>query len=235
MDLALAIIFMCFGAISLVAFLLQKVKKYTLIETFTKTITSMFFIAVAGVGLFKNGQYVLAKLVIFGLFCGLLGDIALELKYVYPKDDKLYSYAGFILFAMGHVFFMLGLYLNYFKGNNPLYIIIPLVVGLLVSVVNILMEKPMKLHYGELKIISLVYGFFLFSFIGTAFSMFLLNGFKDITIALILGGAVLFAISDLVLSGTYFGKGKDRPVDLVVNSVLYYIAQNLIAFSLFLI
>ena len=42
MDLALAIIFMCFGAISLVAFLLQKVKKYTLIETFTKTITSMF-------------------------------------------------------------------------------------------------------------------------------------------------------------------------------------------------
>ena len=45
-------------------------------------------------------------------------------------------------------------------------------------------------------------------------------------------GAVLFALSDLVLSGTYFGVGKDRPADLIANYLLYYPAQYLIALSL---
>ena len=34
------------------------------------------------------------------------------------------------------------------------------------------------------------------------------------------------------LSGTYFGEGKERPVDFVLNYVFYYGAQFTIAFSL---
>ena len=46
-------------------------------------------------------------------------------------------------------------------------------------------------------------------------------------------GGVLFAVSDLILCGTYLGKGKERPVDLISNAVTYYAAQYIIAFSLF--
>ena len=45
-------------------------------------------------------------------------------------------------------------------------------------------------------------------------------------------GSVLFALSDLVLSGTYFGVGKERPVDIASNYILYYAGQFLIALSL---
>jgi hypothetical protein len=45
-------------------------------------------------------------------------------------------------------------------------------------------------------------------------------------------GGVLFAVSDLVLSGTYFGKGHERPIDFILNYLTYYGAQFVIAFSL---
>jgi hypothetical protein len=45
-------------------------------------------------------------------------------------------------------------------------------------------------------------------------------------------GSILFAVSDLVLSGTYFGKGKDRPVDIIFNYLTYYPGQFLIAYAL---
>ena len=40
------------------------------------------------------------------------------------------------------------------------------------------------------------------------------------------------AVSDLILSGTYFGVGKERPVDLALNYLSYYPAQFLIASAL---
>jgi len=48
-------------------------------------------------------------------------------------------------------------------------------------------------------------------------------------------GGLLFTISDLILSGTYFGKGKERPVDIITNSVSYYAAQFVIALAMFFI
>ena len=49
---------------------------------------------------------------------------------------------------------------------------------------------------------------------------------------LIFIGGVLFVISDLILSGTYFGVGKNRPVDIITNHVSYYLAQFVIASSI---
>ena len=45
-------------------------------------------------------------------------------------------------------------------------------------------------------------------------------------------GGILFALSDLILSGTFFGEGKERSVDLILNYLTYYGGQFLIAFSL---
>ena len=94
-------------------------------------------------------------------------------------------------------------------------------------------EKPMKLNYGKMKVIVFVYGLLLFSMFGTAFSLYVLSGFKSLTLLLMSIGGCLFATSDLILSGTYFGKGKERAVDIATNVATYYAAQFIIAFSIF--
>lgn len=38
-----------------------------------------------------------------------------------------------------------------------------------------------------------------------------------------------------ILFGTYFSTGKDRPVDVITNHATYYIAQFIIATSIFFI
>ena len=63
-------------------------------------------------------------------------------------------------------------------------------------------------------------------------SLVIMYKFDNWTLNLMAIGGILFASSDLILSGTYFGIGKERPIDITINSVLYYIAQFAIAFSI---
>ena len=95
------------------------------------------------------------------------------------------------------------------------------------------LEKPLKLEYGKMKAAVAVYGLMLFSTVYVSGGLFLLYGGTALLIFFI--GSVLFALSDLVLSGTFFGTGKERPIDLASNYVLYYGGQYLIAFSLTLL
>lgn len=121
--------------------------------------------------------------------------------------------------------------MNYSKGS-ALYIILAIALDIILSVLTILMEKPLKLEYGKFKIISFCYALCLFG--SCSFGLFLAieNGFSIVPLNLFLIGAILFAISDLVLSGTYFGKGKERPIDFILNYTTYYAAQFIIALML---
>ena len=84
-----------------------------------------------------------------------------------------------------------------------------------------------------MKLIVFIYGVLLFSMFGSAFSLLVLYHFRAIPLILLTAGGALFAISDLILSGTYFGEGHEKPADIAINSVLYYFAQFAIAFSIF--
>ena len=48
------------------------------------------------------------------------------------------------------------------------------------------------------------------------------HGWRVPALNLLFAGGVLFALSDLVLSGTYFGEGKERPVDLILNYLNFH-------------
>ena len=235
LPLILIIIFICLGAVNLVFFLREKVKNYSVKAVMFKAIASLFFVAVAAVSLYVKGHHALAIFVTLGLFSGVLGDIWLDFKYVFKEHEVVFTYAGFIAFALGHACYITGMFLEFFNGQSPLYIILPLVGGLLISVLNLFIAKPMKLDYSGYKLISFIYGFSLFGMTLTALSLSIMMSFNSTTLIMMFSGGLLFTISDLILSGTYFGQGKERPVDIITNTVTYYAAQFVIALALFFI
>ena len=228
-----SIVLMCIAACLVVWYVISKCQKYDLKELFLKIAVSFLFLVVAIVSSFSSGKFTIFNvLVITGLLLGLLGDVFLDLKYVDKERELGYTYAGFIVFGIGHILFVTALCLNYYQSGGVLYIILPIVTSIILSVLTILLEKPLKLNYGKMKLISFCYAICLFGTV--AFSLFLSiqNGFQITSLTMFFIGSLLFAASDLVLSGTFFGEGKDRPIDFILNYSTYYSAQFVIAFLL---
>lgn len=228
--MTLCILLSAAGAAALAFYLAEKLRRYTLRAVLRKATVSVFFVAVALCGAFVSGGGILAPFVIGGLVMGLLGDVWLDLKYVFPEEDVTFTYAGFISFAVGHVLFITGMALQY--APPALWLIAPLAAALVLSLGNAAMEKPMKLNYGRYRAIVIVYGALLFATTLTALSLSIRCGWSEPALTLLFVGGVLFAASDLVLSGTYFGEGHERPIDLLLNYLTYYPAQFVIAWAL---
>ena len=227
------IVILVLGAICLSLFIIEKVRKTSVKSTMIKATTSFLFIALAAYSVYKNGNPPFGFFVIAGLAMGLLGDIWLGLKYVYKEHSRIYTFAGFSCFAVGHIFYIYGMMAKLPYPHDWYAYVIPVAFALLCGVAVIVLEKPLKYKYGEYKIISFVYGLLLFGMLATAAYLAISNKMQVASYNMLFIGGVLFAISDLILCGTYFGEGKDRPIDLISNSITYYVAQYLIAFSLF--
>jgi len=233
----MAIVFTALGGCALVPYIILRVKKRGLEGLLVKIGVSMCFILTAASPLLGEGAPLFPRLrfgVLAGLVCGLLGDILLDLKDMYPQHKDAYVFAGFTAFLVGHFFYVGGLWSAYGFSLKKLWI--AALAGLLLVVAVLLTEKPMKLRYGRFKGISLGYGFVLAFMVATAWSCYAFaGGGMDpgrITAMLMGIGGALFLASDMILSGTFFGKGFDKPVDYALNYTLYYGAQFLIAWSL---
>lgn len=231
-------IVLALGIIATVAFLVKRVKEGGVKAAMLKAFASTLFIGTgvaAAATVIGSEKFSFALLVIMGLVLGLMGDIWLDLKWVYPESNDTYTFAGFGAFMIGHFMFLAGLFIHYADFSQPLYIVIPAVLALLLGVGVVALEKPMKMVYGKFKAITGVYGFVLAFMTFLSGGLALMNGFKEMTLNFMFAGGVLFLISDLILSGTYFGEGKRRPVDIITNHVSYYAAQFVIASAILFI
>ena len=232
----LCIIFTVLGAAALVLYVSEKLRAFTPRAVLRKTLVSAFFVLTAIAATYATaakgsfGFFVTA-----GLVFGLFGDVWLDLKFVYPDDDEVWSRAGFRSFAIGHIFFMLGMVLNFADLSKPAYIIVPLLLGVVCGLGAVLSAPLMKLNYGKFKTISIVYGALLFGMTLLAGSLAMQHGWECKTLNMMFIGGILFAVSDLVLSGTYFGEGHDKPFDIIANYLSYYGAQFVIALSILFI
>lgn len=235
-------IFVCFffallaGLVFLCLFLKMRVKKCTAKAAAIKAVTSVMFIltsvcaALCVVERLNSTKILFPAFILMGLVCGLLGDIWLDLKFVYKSDERFHTFAGFFAFATGHLFYVIAIIFGVNEKISLPAFLCSLGIAVVAGLVIFCGEKVMQLNYGEYKIISTLYGAWMFFM--TAFSGFnaLFGGISNNKHLLVLTvGGVFFIISDLILSGTYFGEGKNRPVDIITNHVTYYIAQFIIA------
>ena len=233
--MVLCIILICVAVICLAIYLYEKIKEYSLKMVFIKAIVSLLFVAVGLYNSLKgfDGGDTYKIFIVLGLAFGLAGDIFLDLKYVYPDHDDVYTYLGFITFALGHVSFISGMIGAMPFKINLLYYFIPVILACGIATLILILEKPMKLVFGEMKVIVFIYSVFLFSMPLYALFFSIYSGFNNPFLIMMMIGGVLFAISDLILSQTYFGSYHEKPIDFVLNYLFYYSAQFVIAMSLF--
>ena len=219
------------GLAALCFFLKLRIKKCSAQATVSKAFVSVFFMLSWIVTAYVKSMPPFAAFVGAGLLLGLLGDIWLDLKFCYAPDNDFYTKMGFLSFAIGHVFYCAGVVFGVTKFK-PIAILPAAGVAVVAALVVYFGEKAMKLKYGASKIISTLYGAVLFFMAAFAFFAALFAGLKEnMNLVVMAIGGVLFVLSDLILSGAYFGEGKNRPVDIVTNHVLYYAAQFVIAAS----
>ncbi len=162
---------------------------------------------------------------LLGLVCGLLGDLYLAIRPLEKKEaDKCVINGGILYFSLGHIFYFIALLL---LGK---FSYLSLILGIVMTIVIYFGSQILKFEMGKAKIASLIYTFIIFMFVGQAVGF---AGFKDYNTfsVMILVGAILFSISDLILAPIYFKESYPKWM-IIINYITYYGAQLLIAASI---
>ena len=201
----------------------DRYKKGGISALYAKAAASLCFISTAFAATSANRDNIQFGLwVAFGLILGMVGDIWLDLKWIYLQDKDSYLYSGFISFLLGHICFNVAIYKSYrFTGKT---LAVSIGVSLLIAIGNILTEKLMKNHFGKFKFIVFLYTFFLALTMVSAIIAAIATGFEKVWVVMAVGG-VLFTLSDAVLSGMYFAENKNTKFNIFLNHILYYAAQ----------
>ena len=224
------------GLLAFVVFIIFRARQQRVIAVCIKGFVSLMFLLTGLLAfLFSNNPHTtFGVFILVGLFFGLLGDVFLDLKYIDLKRTHMFTVLGFSAFAFGHACYVSGLLINFFDfSSSILYIIIPSIISVLLTIVTLLMEKFSKIRYGNMKPFVVIYGLVLFFTVPIYFSASIQSGWQYVTLTIISVSLISFALSDLILNNTYFALGFDGPVYIVLNHSLYYIAQFAIAVSLF--
>ncbi len=167
----------------------------------------------------------LPKFVFLGLLFGALGDILLNLRFVFEKAGQKIFLAGIAAFLTGHILYLVALI--------PLSqsLIISIACGIIIAaiILTIIFKSfEVKLAF---KIFGIVYIGAVVLMTCIAIGNCITSGFELYTILYAIG-AVLFTISDVVLIFNTFGPTTKFSLR-ITNLSLYYFGQLFIASCLF--
>lgn len=249
------------GLVVVFLFLLFRDKFSSPLSIGLKTLASLLFVLTAVFSLLKVSKTetynvnnnVCYGLIIFGLVCGLIGDILLDLR-VYFKGlfkkqeiitDKSSTFTtyGISSFLLGHISYIAALCFLY--PDKLLFLLLSFIIGAAIMVTSQLLSlKVLKFNYEGHFPISTIYGIILATFLVYFIFLFCTTGF-NVGLLLLLIAAILFSGSDYLLSIMYFSPthkyelpGRKNPecrMNIVINHATYYIAQFLIALSIMFI
>ena len=210
-------------------FIIRRSFKKDVISLLLKTLSSICFVILGFCASLWAGNFERTGIIIIGLVFGMLGDIFLDLKYIDLPNTAAYTAAGFASFIFGHMFFI-----TFITNHNPEFAAgktAALIAGIAGGILIYTTPKLMKLNYGRFRLISAFYAAVLI-FITVYSGIKAINNTTYFTL-MFFTGLVCFLLSDLVLCEIYFGENKDTPLMSALNHSLYYIAQIMIAVSIF--
>jgi uncharacterized membrane protein YhhN len=225
-----SIIMTVLGAVTLTLFCIIRDENSSAKALLLKTLTSVFFILAGLFGL-SAGALSSGVLVIAGLLFGLIGDVLLDLKFIEKPNADLYTYGGMGSFLVGHVFYIAALLIVFGLGVGGTLISAAIALAL-AAVVVITTIKVMKYDYGKFLAPAAVYSVLLIFF--TVLSVYALIEKGGTAAILFTIGSIMFLVSDVILSMTYFG-GKKGKIYLITNHATYYAAQFIIALAVYFI
>lgn len=209
-----------------IVFILVELKKGGAAGVIAKSAASLCFVAL-GAAEMTRGDVRARILILFGLVCGLVGDILLGVFK--PDDERLGAYlpAGMTAFALEHAAVITAVSLV--CDFKPVYLVLSLIIGAVLAVLTVITEKKlMKFDFGVFTVPSLLYAFVLAS----ALVYYIIVTIKQPEFLTVTIGMILFFISDMVLSVMYFGgKSKSAPFT-AANLSTYYAGQILFAVSM---
>ena len=205
-------------------FIYVEKKEYYLPADVLKGIASLCFVIVGILGAVASGGSPYAWTVVGGLVLGAIADVLLNLRYVFEgKKAQLAFLVGIFVFFLGHIVYVVALSTRCEFLIPCIIIGIAAGIGLLIWIFNQI----------ECKMVFKIFGFFYVCTIAvmnvTAIGVLLTNPSLDSALFVI--GAVLFLISDILLTLNTFGP-EPTFTRRVANLMLYYLGQLLIALSL---
>lgn len=212
--------------LSLMVLLYFTYKPYKNFRGIFKTLTSLLFVSIAVSGYIEsNNNFTYFIFIFIGLVFSLLGDIFLIFEK--GKDSsmsKSFVY-GLLSFSIAHVFFSIAfIYLSYFSVYSIIF-------TLLLSVIALFSLKSIKAFdfKGAFRYVAFYSIVISFMFI-QSLTLYCYNSSTNPYILWVTIGALLFVLSDLILSFDYFHKNCPKFM-AVLNLLVYYMAQLLLALS----
>lgn len=234
--MTVSIVLLVLGALMSVVFIVSKVVNYSLKTIIFKTIASLFFVSL-GITCFvlnSSGHFYFKLFTVLGLFFGMLGDLLLGFKYITTKTQKVWILLGMFAFALGHISYITGLLIDFYVPGNVLFIILPFTLPVVFIVLYMLISRKVGINFGKGMLpFGLFYLYCLSTMVFTSICMVSLHQFSIPTLVMFFSGALCFGASDMMLTGAYFKPGKRSKTYMATYSVFYYVAQFVIAFSIF--
>lgn len=188
-----------------------------------KGTASLIFVVIGAMAAGAAKDASLARLVLIGLVFGAVGDVLLNLRFVFEKLGQKIFLAGIVAFLVGHI-----LYLAALVPKCESLAVCVLVGAAAAAAVLAYIFKTMTV-----KLAFKIFGVFYLGavIIMTAVAIGNLIAVQSAANLIYAVGAVLFTLSDIVLIFNTFGS-TTRFSMRVTNLSLYYLGQLLIAGSL---
>ena len=207
------------------AFILVENRKKYVPAVILKGSAAMVFIIIGALSAQLTSNPNFAKLVVIGLILGGIGDVLLNLRFVFEKSAQKIFLMGIASFLCGHIMYLAALIL---LSNN---LLVSLICGVIAAA---LLLRWIFSKIGEVQKVFKIFGYV---YIGAIVLMTaaaignLVSNPGSMGALLFVMGAVLFTASDVIMIFNTFG-GTQKFSMRAANLSLYYLGQLLIAISL---
>ena len=191
-----------------------------------KGCASLMFVLI-GYNACRVTNFAFNRQLLIGLIFGMIGDILLNLRYVFPKQGQKIFLTGILAFLIGHIMYLVAL-IPQARHVWIWYCILAGAAAAAALLAYIFKTMEVKKAF---KIFGIFYLGAVFIMTAIAIGIAIFTPSKRATVYAI--GAVLFTASDVVLIFNTFS-GVTKFSLRITNLSLYYLGQILIACSMFL-